>query len=260
MDEQRFKNMFMRVIKCLLMITEDRLITQSRANAFLAILAGLATGSFSPIPNISAELTHEYLRLYSSVGLHPLSIDIENKIFELPERDYSTIPTVRAGWYAYILLRFTLRPHKASTLIPRLERIAVHHHQMIQDAVHLTKLIALLSQATITRELVARCDWWNNICLQLTTSSSNLSRCTTSKLQLLARRDSVIAYREFVARGGHEGSLTGTEWDHLEPVLFVTPINAHPLYIATIHMLKDRLDDGSIFSDDFPMTPKDSVH
>jgi len=260
MDEQRFKNMFMRVIKCLLTIADDHLINQSRANSFLAILAGLATGSFYPIPTISAELTHEYLRLYSSVGLHPISIKIDDCPFVLPEKDYTSLPVNRAGWYAYIILRFTLRPHRASILIPRLERIAVHHHQMIQDAVHLTKIIAILSSATITRELVARCDWWNNVCLQLTTSSSALSRCTVSKLQLLAKRDSVTAYREFITRGGHEGSLAKTEWEHLEPVLFVTPVNAHPLYIATVHMLKDRLDDGSIFSDDFPLTPVDSVH
>lgn len=255
-SQGRFKNLLMRFIKGILTSTDLNTPTEKQSDSLISIVAGLTTSSMTPIPNCGDEVTHEYLKLYSAVGpLYEITLNIHGYHVVLPARSYEHVPAARAGWYAYLLLRFTLRPQKLNQLSQRLARVAAHHRVMRHDADNMYELLTLLRNTSIHNQLAYRCDWWNTICSHLSVSPSDIARSVVSKFTLLAQPDSVSAYRLFTQRGGHEGCLTNTGYLHLEPILYSSPAHCHGLYIATLHMLSEKIDDGSIFSEPDNATP-----
>jgi hypothetical protein len=243
------ENSLMRVVKAVLTAGDDPL-TSGDADDILAIVAGLVCGAWEPIPLRSAQINAEYRQL---IICHPAMIDIlklKTRSLSLPEKHYDGFPVSRAAWYGYVLLRFTLRPRRASVLQERLRNIAVHHRQMNLDAEHAGRLVLKFEKSTLTRTLRDRADWWTLICNALRSSSREMSMSVASKLTLMGKENSLNAYKLFRHSGGHEGCLHNTPWEDLEPVLRETPSNANGLYIITCHMIKDVMIDGSLFSDE----------
>jgi len=161
-----------------------------------------------------------------------------------------TYHTSRLAWIAYVLLRFGLRECNVPRLSQRLLTISQHHQQSMSDMHFTVNILRRTMLPRYSTEIAIRCGRWAVICSELTSQRSDLASSVYEKLTRLSTERNVHAYIDFTRRGGHEGCLRLTPWEDLEPILFNSPYPISALYVTTMHMLKEVITDGSVFSDD----------
>lgn len=156
----------------------------------------------------------------------------------------------RLAWIAYIVIRYAVKPIKNSLLEKRLIRSGVHYRARPADVEIALALASSLSNNTIKDTMRSRALWWSQFCNALDPVQTNGAEELRKFLRNLVSRRNTRAWLFFREKGGHAGSLDGSEYEDLEPVLFSTPVDVNGLYISTLHMLKEIINDGSVFSEE----------
>lgn len=221
----------------------------------LQITAGLVAGSSTPVgTSIDPDTFAQYVRIQTLRPYQEAEVNIGTLTLKLCPDPQRPISAERAAWYAYAIIRFCIRPSLPQTLSLRLRRIAHHHRQSELDGHNMASLVETLRQNQLRMDIKQRCAWWADFCRELAMRRFELSVRTRDKFIGLSARAGLDAYDLFSARGGHEGCLDGTLFEKYEPVLFNSPPNPPGLYLATMHMLRDKIEDGSIFSDEIEPT------
>lgn len=218
----------------------------------LDLLGGLVTGSTAPIRGKNVKSTSiwpTYIHLYTSTPKQRMTIQLSTLKMEFQIGFFNETNIKRAAWMTYILIRFCVRPIQHSLIHERLTRIAAHHGASTMDCLMLTRILKGLDCSLFQGDVVWRCDWWNAFTQELYIGRTDLAKELKKKFIMLADKDNITAYKLFTSKGGHQNSLKGTVYEHLEPILFASPSEANGLYISTIHILQEKLDSGSIFSD-----------
>lgn len=228
----------------------ERLSDKDDMHDLLSIMYGLIAGAFGPVVQLRNESAGRvYTALYTLMPQYGFDGYIGDLHITLPSDWTDHHDVNRVAWFSYVLVRFGLRARFSSVLSLRLRKVADHHSIAGLDAESMTLIIETLEPFLQTLDISTRCLWWFRFCNEIACKRNSLAQCVYNKLTLLASTQNLHALSKFRASGGHEGCLSQTEFAHLEPVLFHTPLGYNGLYVATLHMLADQIRDGSIFSD-----------
>jgi hypothetical protein len=194
-------------------------------------------------------LSSEYTKLMTAFSYQQFSLDWHGVRLPIQLDPVRAWTAERLSWLVYVALRFSLKETSMERLATRVRKIAVHHGRSAEDMNVAMRLLSRLSYPSFMQSLAFRSERWSSICSEVSKQRTDTSSLVYTHLARLADRQNVNAYLRFVAYGGHEGCLVGYPGEELEPILFVSPAIPTALYLITLHMLKERIDDGSVFSD-----------
>jgi hypothetical protein len=221
--------------------------------ALVSILAGLVSGASHPIgPLVRSSEYAVYIHLLTLKLYQETTVDMGSIRLRIQPTPQQSASDARVAWLMYVLIRFGIHRGSAVVLSVRLQSVAAHHGIDTADRELAARVIEYLDMSGARLSQVNKCDWWADFCAELERRRTPLADALATKMTLLVRQSNVTAYQTFMHWGGHEGVLEKTPHHALENVLLATPRAANGMYFATMHLLKERIDDGSIFSDNIP--------
>lgn len=223
------------------------------AIALVSILAGLVSGASHPIgPLVRSSEYAVYIHLLTLKLFQETTIELGSLRLRLQPTPQHSASDARVAWLMYVLIRFGIHRGSAVVLSVRLQSVAAHHGVSTADRELAARVVEYLDMSGAKLSQVHKCDWWADFCAELERRRTPVADALATKMTLLVRHSNVTAYQLFMHWGGHEGVLEKTPHRSIENVLICTPRSANGMYFATMHLLKERIDDGSIFSENIP--------